>query len=66
MIDQKYQGKGLGEKSLIIIINSLKTKKIYISTTNKIALKLYIKIGFTIIINKSTNKLAETKLVFNK
>ena len=52
MIDEKFQGKGYGKKSLMVLINHIEelynTKKIYLSIfeKNKLALKMYKNLGF--------------------
>ena len=60
MIDKKYQGKGYGKKSLIKLLNFIKSNyefnKIELSTCNPIAMKLYQNIGFKKYNNKRCRK----------
>jgi diamine N-acetyltransferase len=53
MIDKSFQGKGLGHKALKLIIEEIKTLKAKKILTmckpcNKVALSLYLKVGFLI------------------
>ncbi len=52
MIDKKYQGKGYGKKSMVLILEKMyedyRCKKIYLSVheDNRTAIELYEKLGF--------------------
>lgn len=69
MIDQKYQGKGYGEKALDLIISFIKTnpwgKSSYIKLLcykeNKIARQLYEKNGFD-----NTGEIIDGKILYSK
>ena len=73
MIDQRYQGKGYGKQAFNKLLKYIKTKykpsKIYISSSNPIAIELYKKFGFIKKNNKQTknfyNKYKETLLSYN-
>jgi len=58
MIDQRYQGKGYGKQAFNKLLKYIKTKykpsKIYISSSNPIAIELYKKFGFIKKNNKQT------------
>ena len=58
MIDKKYQGKGYGFKAMTLILKYIKRTYeqdyVIISSSNPIALKLYIKAGFVDEDNKRT------------
>lgn len=63
MIDENFQGKGYGKKSLEKIIDYLKKnydkKNIEISTDSEIALKLYKKCGFEEVNDKNSKLFRE-------
>lgn len=68
MIDKKYQGKGYGKKSLLMALkyftNKYKTNKIYITSSNPIAIKLYETLGFVKTGKKYRHEF-ELKLLYN-
>ncbi|HMQ69385.1 MAG TPA: GNAT family N-acetyltransferase [Ignavibacteria bacterium] len=68
MIDEKYQGKGYGEKALCILLKDLKVNgvasvDIIHKPDNEVAVKLYKKLGFKLTDEKSGDDVI-SKLIF--